>query len=174
MRYIQRLRPTLALSLTRRDGLTFQVGLDCYLTNSGTSSAKDSEQPDAPSQRVAARRSRTTEAQVTPPHLSSKRAKLLDWLMVARLLPRQERHIITRQMLARLFIRDTDFDAFCLTYFPLIRKNFSSAMDRTQRETMLLEQTKPLTILKSLHRSCKRQFVLTFLSYTAKYLCLHP
>lgn len=174
MRYLQRLRPTLALSLTRRKGFIFQVALDCYLGDSGASFREDSEQQDVSSRPARARRCRAAEATGTTPHAPGKRAELLDWLMVARLLPRQERHTITRQILTKLLIRDTDFDAFCLTYFPHIRKNFSSAMDRTQRETMLLERTTTLTILKYLHRAYRRPFVLTFLSHTAKYLCPNP
>lgn len=43
-----------------------------------------------------------------------------------------------RRLLSELLRSDPDFDAFCLDHFPDIHRRFSSGMERTQKENLLL------------------------------------
>jgi len=46
-----------------------------------------------------------------------------------------------RRLLAELLRSASDFDAFCLDYFPAVHRQFGSGMDRTQKESLLLQHT---------------------------------
>lgn len=44
-----------------------------------------------------------------------------------------------RKLIARKLRLDSDLDAFCLDYFPEIKRRFTLGMDRLQKESLLLE-----------------------------------
>lgn len=44
-----------------------------------------------------------------------------------------------RRLLAELLRSASDFDAFCLDYFPAVHRQFGNSMDRTQKENLLLQ-----------------------------------
>lgn len=46
---------------------------------------------------------------------------------------------LTRKILASVLRTDSEFDAFCLDYFPDVHRRFSSGMDRLQKATTLLD-----------------------------------
>lgn len=48
-----------------------------------------------------------------------------------------------RKTLARRLRLDSELDAFCLDFFPHIKRHFSLGMDRTLKESMLLELADP-------------------------------
>lgn len=48
-----------------------------------------------------------------------------------------------RSLLKHRLRLDSDFDAFCLDFFPSIKRRFSSGMDRTLKESLLLELANP-------------------------------
>ena len=45
---------------------------------------------------------------------------------------------------------DADFSAFCMDYFTATYRRFSSGMDRTQKQNLLMEQAEPAEIWASL------------------------
>ena len=48
-----------------------------------------------------------------------------------------------RSLLKHRLRLDSDLDAFCLDFFPSIKRRFSNGMDRTQKESLLLELADP-------------------------------
>lgn len=46
-----------------------------------------------------------------------------------------------RGLIARKLISDSDLDAFCIDYFPGIKRRFTNGMDRKQKESILIEGT---------------------------------
>lgn len=53
--------------------------------------------------------------------------------------PPPSRSTALRQQLQRKLHTDSDLMAFCLDYFPHVHRRFASGMDRTQKESLLLE-----------------------------------
>lgn len=68
-----------------------------------------------------------------------------------RLLSRYPTKSSIRRLIGQLLRNDSDFDAFCLDYFPSIKKKFSAAMDRVAKINILLEGVDEVVILQYLH-----------------------
>lgn len=60
---------------------------------------------------------------------------------------------IVRMLLERQCKTHGDFDAFCLDYFPIVYRRFTSGMDRLQRTNLLLELCGPQEVLDALRRN---------------------
>lgn len=58
-----------------------------------------------------------------------------------------------RRLLGLILRTSTDLDAFILDYFPSVYRRFSSGMDRTQRENLLLTLAEPNEIVSALRAS---------------------
>lgn len=56
-----------------------------------------------------------------------------------------------RKLIAKKLATDSDLDAFCIDYFPHIKRRFSNGMDRRQKESYLLEGTNPDELEARLH-----------------------
>lgn len=56
-----------------------------------------------------------------------------------------------RKLIAKKLVTDSDLDAFCIDYFPHIKRRFSNGMDRRQKESYLLEGTSPDELEARLH-----------------------
>lgn len=52
-----------------------------------------------------------------------------------------------RRLLAELLPLASDFDAFCLDFFPAVHRQFGNGMERTQKENLLLQQTNAHTAI---------------------------
>jgi hypothetical protein len=57
-----------------------------------------------------------------------------------------------RKALGKLLILDSDFEAFCLDYFPTVKTHFSSGMDRTTKVNLLLSLAERDLILRALQK----------------------
>lgn len=55
-----------------------------------------------------------------------------------------------RRLLASILINDVDLDAFCVDYFPSVKRRFTGGMDRVAKENTLLERESINQILSSL------------------------
>lgn len=53
-----------------------------------------------------------------------------------------------RQFLQAVLVTDSDLEAFCLDYFPAIKRRFSSGMDRDAKLSLLIESEPPEVILQ--------------------------
>lgn len=58
-----------------------------------------------------------------------------------------------RQMLRHCLPTSTDLDAFVLDRFPAVFKNYGTGMDRTSRETLLLQRENHANVLAALRRA---------------------
>ena len=92
------------------------------------------------------------------------------WELVERLLPEPSDHnALVRSIFDHLMRGDAEFDAFCLDYFPSVRKGFTHSMERTQKISILLERVAARTILAKLHRAHNDRFAQMLLNYLATF-----
>jgi hypothetical protein len=63
-----------------------------------------------------------------------------------------------RKLIGRILIMDTDFDAFCLDHFKLIRWRFSQNMDRVAKTSILLELSDRQSIVRYLREDFPDNF----------------
>lgn len=55
-----------------------------------------------------------------------------------------------RTLLNKVLIMDSDLNAFCLDYFPAVKRQFTNGMDRTQKVDLLLERVDSADIVNAL------------------------
>lgn len=72
-----------------------------------------------------------------------------------------------RRMLNAILIADSDLDAFCLDYFPQIKRRFTDGMERTRKLNILLEQVPPEQLIKVLRDYDKERFDKLFQEQSA-------
>ena len=63
-----------------------------------------------------------------------------------------------RSVLFEVLVSDSDLEAFCLDYFPSVKRRFANGMDRTQKLMILVESEDPADILGKLAESEPRRF----------------
>ncbi len=56
----------------------------------------------------------------------------------------------TRAALDKALLTDSDLEAFCIDYFPLVKQQFSDGMTRTQKQNILLAAVEPDELLERL------------------------
>lgn len=56
----------------------------------------------------------------------------------------------TRKLIKKVLPTDPEFDAFCLDYFPSVKRLFPTGMDRLTKENFLLESVEPTAVLEKL------------------------
>lgn len=96
-------------------------------------------------EKIQAKKSGTSEAQAATP-VSDRRATPAGGLGGARMPKRAW----LRGALNEVLYMDADFSAFCMDYFTATYRRFSSGMDRTQKQNLLMEQAEPAEIWASL------------------------
>lgn len=62
-----------------------------------------------------------------------------------------------RRLLNRIFPTDSDFEAFCIDFFPQVAMRFASGMDRLSKESLLLALTEQEQILLALRAGYSHQ-----------------
>lgn len=158
MHYIKLLRPIFTINLNPKCGFVVTIGMEFrWRVTNGTQVASIPIKAQQYEYRLDG--DNRCDNQTRPPVHRSWRKRICRF-------PREEQHALTRKLLGELLISDADFDAFCLTYFHQIRHNFSSASDRVQRETMLLEREEPVIILTSLFKHKRKIFISAFFRLT--------
>ena len=159
MTLLPKLRPVLTINISAKEGLSIRAGWHfdehaCEPHGHGFSS------PHGPTC-ISGEDASTGKPRSDIRPLNVRRER--EWAAIVRALPRGRRHLLVREMLFRCLPSDADFDEFCLTHYPRIRRLYSASMDRCQRATLLLERTGPLRILRQLylarHQKFERQFL---------------
>jgi hypothetical protein len=82
--------------------------------------------------------------------------------MVASSFERDPRRVPTtaslRALIDNILVGDSDLEAFCLDYFPRVKKRFSNGMERKIKVTILLEQEDRGEVLTCLRKDHHEAF----------------